>query len=640
MPTNDLPPNSLPQPPLEGNSLSFHQNAPYTDELKIPSGISDRIPEIQDGVTSQLSTPIVNDGFENRDPSDAHDIGKEAAEVDNMPWIDISPHYYDNISVDFDLDFSPDSPSFSPSQDFHDMSESKMSRVYSVNEVIGEQEDAGSGLNVTMSPISPMASDSWDMPLFNQLFIVSNQPQLAATSEELLMLRFDKQTCSILSIKDGPTENPWRTLLWPLAQENGALRHAITAMTAFHATKENPDLRYKGLEHLNQSLQLLSQGIKNMPLAVSLATTLVLTFCESWDMLISTGMRHLRGASHLVAQIMANHQQSIAFPNNDPCLGFLCRTWVYMTVIARLTSLEGDDSTDFDIVQTPICDSIFINRSMDPLMGCASTLFPTIGRVANLVRQVRQRTQDNSLKIISQAEDLKSKLESWEPPAIFGAPEDISNEVEQGLRTAEAYRGASMLYLLQAVPEISYGSVTEKITALAKEVLTHIATVPVTSGTVIIQIFPLLAAGCEAVDSESRAFVEDRWQAMMRRMQIQNLDRCLDVAKEVWERRDNAQLELQRRKTRAARSNSQPAITPKTIAKCKYSTIDDNCLDSPDSGQGKRTQSPIAMISPTLKSGFLRRESTTSYGGLDFELTVRGRQHWAGVMKDLRWEGK
>jgi hypothetical protein len=41
------------------------------------------------------------------------------------------------------------------------------------------------------------------------------QPEVLAGSPEMLMLRFDKQTCGILSVKDGPTENPWRTLIWP-----------------------------------------------------------------------------------------------------------------------------------------------------------------------------------------------------------------------------------------------------------------------------------------------------------------------------------------------------------------------------------------------------------------------------------------
>lgn len=310
-----------------------------------------------------------------------------------------------------------------------------------------------------------------------------------------------------------------------------------------------------------------------------------------------------------------------------------------MDVISRLTSLEGDDSTNFDIVGTPLCQSS-ISHEMDPLMGCASTLFPMIGRVANLVREVRQRTQRNSFQIISQAKDLMSRLEKWNPPPLIAAPEDQCTEVEQGLWTAEAYRGASLLYLLQAVPEISYGPITEKIAALANGVLEQIANVPVTSGMIIIHIFPLLAAGCEAIDPENRAFVIERWEAMMQRMKIQNLDRCLDVVKEVWARRDDAVLNTRRQEARVTALSCSNGNLPTTRLKRKYSSGGE---DDPMSPAEEMRRAIMSMSSPspsTRKLGFFKQESTTSCNGLDFDLTVRGRQHWAGVMRDLSWEGK
>jgi hypothetical protein len=88
---------------------------------------------------------------------------------------------------------------------------------------------------------------------------IYQQPEVQAGSPEILMLQFDKQTCGILSVKDGPTENPWRTLIWPL-----------------------------------------TTGIEKMRTDTALATTLVLAFSESWDQHISTGIEHLRGARILV----------------------------------------------------------------------------------------------------------------------------------------------------------------------------------------------------------------------------------------------------------------------------------------------------------------------------------------------------
>ena len=228
----------------------------------------------------------------------------------------------------------------------------------------------------------------------------------------------------------------------------------------------------------------------------------------------------------------------------------------------------------------------------------------------------------------------------WAPPLLCETPVYKSTEVEQALRTAEAYRGATLLYLLQAVPETSYDCVKETIAALAKDVLTNIANVPVSSGTVIIHIFPLLAASCEAVDPESRTFVIERWQAMMHRMKIQNLDRCLDVVKEVWDRRDDAERETQRRKARAAAAMCQTGYMPTTIMKRKFSIGEGSVPDTPGDGKRRAIQSTMDSCSSTLKPGFLRREFSTTTSGLEYELTVRGRQHWAGVMKDLQWEGR
>lgn len=509
-----------------------------------------------------------------------------------------------------------------------------------MEEIIREHVSADYWFAPAASPTSSQSSSSSGGSWFDPfLSAIHGQPKLHHDSDEMLMMRFDTQTCGILSIKDGPTENPWRMILWPLAREEVALRHAITSLTAFHASKDDISFRTKGIEHMTQSLQLLSHRMASMELTTSLATTLVLAFCESWDTLVSTGIQHLRGAKAVVGQILNNYNRGAILPENEQRLGFLCRTWVYMDVIARLTSLESDNSEDFDIVYTPLCQPSG-NQDVDILMGCASTMFPIIGRVANLVCEVRKRSEDNSLQIIARAKDLKSRLEKWQAPPMFEAPEDQSTEVEQALWTAEAYRGATLLYLLQSVPEISYESVTETIAALAKEVLTNIANVPETSRAVIIHIFPLLAAGCEAVDPESRAFVQGRWESMIQRMKIQNLDKCLDVVREVWDRRDNAVLENQRRKTRLAASKIQTGFMPATIMKRKHSIGEESAPSANSDGKRRAIQSTMNSSSSTLKPGFLRRESTNPAGGLDAELTVRGRQHWAGVMKDHRWEGK
>ncbi|KAF2281435.1 uncharacterized protein EI97DRAFT_29310 [Westerdykella ornata] len=50
-------------------------------------------------------------------------------------------------------------------------------------------------------------------------------------SPEALIRFSNRDTCEILSVKDGPTENPWLTHVYPLAHDCPALYHAMASMT-------------------------------------------------------------------------------------------------------------------------------------------------------------------------------------------------------------------------------------------------------------------------------------------------------------------------------------------------------------------------------------------------------------------------
>ncbi|KAI9817436.1 MAG: hypothetical protein M1827_001046 [Pycnora praestabilis] len=476
--------------------------------------------------------------------------------------------------------------------------------------------------------------DAFD--LFSALY---RQPDINPGSPEMLMVRFDRQTCGILSVKDGPTENPWRTLIWPLARESPALYHAIASMTAFHTSKEKPAMRVEGMEHMRQSIRSLASNIEGMRTETALATTLVLAFSESWDQHISTGIEHLRGAKVLVNQALTKHKQSSLGGDDLARLRFLCNTWVYMDVIARLTSIDDDESNDFDAALGPPCGPLLPNIQIDPLMGCAGSLFPLIGRVANLVRRVR-KSESNTVAMISKAMELKSMIENWEPSSFFEPPEDPTSEIQHSLQTAEAYRWATLLYLHQAVPEIPSLSTA----SLAKKVLVFLATVPLSSRTIIVQIYPLLAAGCEAAGHEDRQWVQDRWAAMSQRMLIGNIDRCWEVMREVWDRRDNYEAEIRGRHPRLNKARTVPEdISSENGLKRKVGDELDLFDWSNEYGNAKRRATCDAGIGLHRNSELNQRRKRSMDNfteNMEFELTVRGGMHWVGVMKDWGWEGK
>lgn len=471
---------------------------------------------------------------------------------------------------------------------------------------------------------------------FNKIY---RQPEVQAGSPEMLMLRFDKQTCGILSVKDGPTENPWRTLVWPLARDSPALYHAIASMTAFHTSKERPALRVDGMEHMRSSIRSLATSIGDIRTDTALATTLVLAFSESWDQHISTGIEHLRGAKILVNQALIQHKKRPLIGDDLARLKFLCNTWVYMDVIARLTSVEDDEFNDFEDILSPL--NTLNSTEIDPLMGCASTLFPLIGRAANLCRRVR-KVETNSIQIISQAIELKEAIEQWSPPPghTFECPEDPTSEIQHGLQTAEAYRYATLLYLHQAVPEIP--SLTSA--QLAKKVLVYLATVPLSSRLVIVQIYPLLAAGCEAYETEDRQWVEERWNSMVSRMWIGNIDRCWEVMQEVWARRDAAEAAKAEKENAKLRPMGQAMIhSESSKRKFEEELAMEDIFSFSDllNGIGERKKARGSLSgSFSMKGGAGKRRMDPVTEDMDPEVTVRGRMHWVGVMKDWEWESK
>ncbi|KAF2635067.1 hypothetical protein P280DRAFT_474164 [Massarina eburnea CBS 473.64] len=461
------------------------------------------------------------------------------------------------------------------------------------------------------------------------------------SSTDMLTRRFDRETCGILSVKDGPTENPWRTLIWPLTRDCPALYYAIASMTSFHQSRDTPALRIQGIDHMRTAVHALASSLENMRVDAAISTTLVLAFSESWDQHISTGINHIKGAKMLIDRALVQHSRTPMRGDELLRLQFLCNTWTYIDVIARLTSADDDGPNDYDSV----FDSFHVggpnNTQVDPLMGCAGTLFPIIGRVANLVRKVRRsNSHENSPTIISQAVVLKRQLEAWSPPSCIETPEDETTSVQDSITTATAYQYATLLYLHQAVPEVpSLPSLT-----LAQKICRELATVSISSRAIIVQIYPLMAAGCEVV-GEYRHWVRERWEMMSIRMKIGIIEKCLDVTKEVWSRRDAYAVEGMFNQPGMG-SKMPPA---RLSLKRSLSSVDDSHSDgdfpwlepsakrrasSSDAFQGGPQSVPVK----SEMSAGIRRSDVVGTEDLEAEFTVKGRLHWLGVMKDWNWE--
>lgn len=454
----------------------------------------------------------------------------------------------------------------------------------------------------------PSLADGTALP-DNLLLKDTDDPAVVVGSEGLAQ-RFDRITCGILSVKDGAYENPWRTLIWPLAKDTPALYHALFSLAAFQSCKATPEFRVHGVDHMRKSIKHMVQDIQNMRTDAALATSLALAFADTWDQHTHSCIQHLRGAKALVSQLLDQTVQGNVCGVDLERVRFLYNTWLYMDVIARLTSRDGCESPEMDMAVFHLPGDVV--HEVDPLMGCATTLFPLLNRVAGLIQRVR-KSESISISMVSQAIELKRLVEQWEPPQWFEPPEDPTSEVQHSIQTAHAYRWATLLYLHQAVPEMP----SEPTSELAKRVLILLATVPPSSRTIVIQKFPLLAAGCEAEQDEDRDWVLSRWMSIQSRLMLGSVDKCMEVIQEVWARRDAFQAAVHGQIHKHKRSHSG------------------SIYDPPETWKKDR------VVSTAASRQSPRRGSTiTGLENIEYEKTVRGRLHWINVMEQWGWEGK
>lgn len=487
-----------------------------------------------------------------------------------------------------------------------------------------------------------------------------DQPELPSDSEVMLMERFDRHTCGVLSVIDGPTENPWRSLILPLAKQSTGLHHALLAMAAFHGAQDAPSLRYVGGQHKTIAMQNIREGLRDDTMLnhAAIATALALGFVEAWESQVKTGNAHINGAAALVKKALDEHHKRPHVGEDLARLKFLCNAWVYMDVIARVTAVDANDSVDFEHAlwppnETPelaighdapgfgINFGMGIDARLDPLMGCAGTLFPLIGHVANLVRKVC-RSPRNGVWIIGEARDLMTSLEKWAPPAYIERPEDPLTDVRHALQTAEAYRYATMLHLSQSVPELPFDLTMEQ---MAQRVLQYLATVPLNSRMLLVHIYPLMIAGCQAVEDGDREWIRQRWGVMGQLMRIGVIDKCIALSEEVWRRRDayeakpnekrklvyTADLQQHReRNTPLARTASEARVAEPGRTGMVYTLVDfDGNRSPPGTGHGlnKLDMKPVRD-----------RNSKMAADEVDQAYTVRGHISWVGVMWDWAWE--
>ncbi|OBA24147.1 hypothetical protein METBIDRAFT_65811 [Metschnikowia bicuspidata var. bicuspidata NRRL YB-4993] len=338
----------------------------------------------------------------------------------------------------------------------------------------------------------------------------------------------------------------------------------------------------------------------------------------------------------------------------------LFNQWIYFEVLSQMTSYSGHDDKGIDLVAT-ITKAIQTNQKkrsvdiselkaqeletspaesfrlgysdqfkqsfaffenldtmlqnnefVDPLLGCAQSLFLIMGKVANLISKVRKsqdgdkKSSRNSLSNITIASELKRHLTNWKPNISTNLADMLNDDTKDStwdlyscVSTAEAYRYATLLYLHEAVPEVPLISSHQ----LAEKVFVLLASIPSTSNLYTVHIFPLLVSSCEARPGEEREWCEERWALLVERIWIGNIDRAFEVVKEVWRRKDDYDRNLKR--DGPDKKNDE--------------TLD---FDDP--------QNISAHLQEVVES--MRRKPSSDERGITSKL------HWSSVMREWGWE--
>ncbi|RDW57832.1 hypothetical protein BP5796_12633 [Coleophoma crateriformis] len=495
--------------------------------------------------------------------------------------------------------------------------------------------------NVPVDPTLPSSPNTEEQNIFN----LYQQPRVHRVSPENIALLFDRRICEVLCIREDPRGNPWRTLVWPLAQAHPALYHAVAAMTCFEWSRSLPRFRAEGIRHFDSSLRKLSrEGTDGMCLEVALAVRLVLGFAQTWHYpRSSNGISHIKRARTLLKKALSRDLASRP-PEENLCLGFLANTWIYLDVMTRITC-HNVQAVDFDLMAA--CRLISCEASsrsqIDPLMGCAATLFPLIGRVADLVSRVRRTEKPNSLLIVSQAVELKTNIERWIPlinAEVAVDAESLTLSTSDLVQTANAYKWATLLLLHQAVPElprqVSFSQISQKVLVL-------IATVPLDSRASIFHILPLMIAGCETTDEGDRNWVRDRWQALTTWICSGIVERCLDLTLEVWRRRDSYKKRhdlYQPSPVEKGGGSLRPLSSEFTDVFTGYGSGNSSRPQPGDEFQHLwKDRDPIWSSVLGDSAACTRDNDPTMTAGMT-EYTIKNKLHWLSIMEDWDWEGK
>ncbi|KAI0876526.1 fungal-specific transcription factor domain-containing protein [Hypoxylon argillaceum] len=403
----------------------------------------------------------------------------------------------------------------------------------------------------------PVASPTLEfcMPAFSEF---SDRPNRRALVDHF---------CNVLShliVFREESGNPFQQLVLPLSHSSLPVMNAIYALASAH-------LEYRGVQNSEKSIYFHNQAIQGLSRVIEsqvkvnknelLAAIMLLVY---YEVLVQRGRtsiidRHLKGAF----AIMCLNQDLLT-----PVGLFLERAFGFYDVITALSLGTPPLSTApsaGSLVPVPPPDAPPASplTNVDTLLGMATTLWPIMHRLSNLLFTRKELTSAQRMRQSSKVAVLRTELETtsqaieaaltqWKPclpPNIAIRDDNVlvvkgeegdeipeMSRLQSILHNALAYRHSAFVYLYRTI--YGYSPKNKLVQQHSHTALHHCVETTTARGPMGALLWPLFAAACEAISTEDRELAKKAFSAIEQRQGMTNIQEAWKVIQEVWKRLD------------------------------------------------------------------------------------------------------
>lgn len=371
--------------------------------------------------------------------------------------------------------------------------------------------------------------------------------------------------CNVLShliVFREESGNPFQQLVLPLSHRSSPIMNAIYALASAHLEYRGVETPEKSLYFHNRAIQGLTRLIEQEGKVDKIELLAAIMLLVYYEVLVQRGRTnivdgHLKGA----LTIMSSSQEE-----STPASLFLERAFRFYDVITALSLGSAPLSTapaagcliPFPPLDAPTASPL---SNVDTLLGMATTLWPIMHRLSNLLslkKDIERAIQENQtsksavlrMEFETTSQAIETALTQWEPclpPNIIvqnGVLRSINGDeipeqqrLQSILHNALAYRHSAFVYLYRTI--YGYPARREVVQKHAHTALIHCVGTVSHRGPMGALLWPLFVAACEAISAEDRTLSQRAFVGINQRQGMTNIGQAWNIVQEVWKRLDS-----------------------------------------------------------------------------------------------------